>query len=139
VYWILHLNPFQVGETKKKKKKNGFSYISIELETKICKTSHRNKQTQVPLLVHDNLSPELLKVLFEIFYTFDKDKDGALCPKELDHFVFSTNGQHPPISFIEQMGQRFGANEQGWLTQEGFMVNVWPLKKICYYKLNTME
>jgi Ca2+-binding EF-hand superfamily protein len=77
--------------------------------------------------------------LFEIFYTFDKDKDGALCPKELDHFVFSTNGQHPPISFIEQMGQRFGANEQGWLTQEGFMVNVWPLKKICYYKLNTME
>ncbi|KAI8887345.1 hypothetical protein K501DRAFT_175633, partial [Backusella circina FSU 941] len=81
----------------------------------------KHKETQIPLLVHDNLSPELLKVLFEIFHTFDKDRDGALCPKELDHFVFSTNGQHPPISFIEQMGQRFGANEQGWLTQEGFM------------------
>lgn len=77
----------------------------------------------LPLLVNENLSPELLRVLFEIFDRFDEDRDECLNPKELDLFVFSTNGQHPPTSFIENMGQRFGANDQGWLTKKGFLVS----------------
>jgi Ca2+-binding EF-hand superfamily protein len=83
---------------------------------------YKGDKDDIPVLVNENLSPELLKVLFEIFHTFDKDKDDCLDPKELDLFVFSTNGQHPPTSFIEQMGQRFGANEKGWLTKKGFLV-----------------
>lgn len=73
-------------------------------------------------MVNDSLSPELLNVLLEIFERFDEDCDDCLNPKELDHFVFSTNGQHPPDSFIQQMGQRFGANRSGWLTKKGFLV-----------------
>jgi Ca2+-binding EF-hand superfamily protein len=79
-------------------------------------------QEDVPLLANESLTPEIINVLLEIFHTFDKDRDDCLKPEELDMFVFSTNGQHPPTSFIEQMGQRFGANDQGWLTKKGFLV-----------------
>ncbi|KAI7898262.1 uncharacterized protein BX663DRAFT_462268 [Cokeromyces recurvatus] len=94
-----------------------------ELETEILSImqGYNGDHKALPLLVNDNLSPELLNVLFEIFTKFDKDGDDCLSPEELDFFVFSTNGQHPPSSFIEQMGKRFGANEKGWLTKKGFL------------------
>ncbi|KAL9537243.1 hypothetical protein MBANPS3_011954 [Mucor bainieri] len=94
-----------------------------ELEKEILSIMQNEKQdvNDLPLLVNENLSPELLRVLFEIFNRFDEDRDECLNPKELDLFVFSTNGQHPPTSFIENMGQRFGANDQGWLTKKGFL------------------
>ncbi|GAA5803200.1 hypothetical protein HPULCUR_008676 [Helicostylum pulchrum] len=93
-----------------------------ELEKEILLiTQAGNKVEEVPVLINDSLSPEILKVLLEIFHTFDQDCDDCLSPEELDFFVFSTNGQHPPTSFIEQMGQRFGANELGWLTKKGFL------------------
>ncbi|KAK4515111.1 uncharacterized protein ATC70_002721 [Mucor velutinosus] len=94
-----------------------------ELEKEILSIMQNDKQdvNDLPLLVNENLSPELLRVLFEIFNRFDEDRDECLNPKELDLFVFSTNGQHPPTSFIENMGQRFGANDQGWLTKKGFL------------------
>lgn len=93
-----------------------------ELEKEIlASTQSENKHEDVPVLINDSLSPEILQVLLEIFHTFDQDKDDCLNPEELDLFVFSTNGQHPPISFIEQMGQRFGSNEKGWLTKKGFL------------------
>lgn len=96
----------------------------IDLENEILSIMQRSKSEKynLPVLINENLSPELLKVLLEIFYTFDEDKDDCLNPKELDLFVYSTNGQHPPNTFIEQMGQRFGANEMGWLTKKGFLV-----------------
>ncbi|CAO3673694.1 unnamed protein product [Rhizopus stolonifer] len=74
------------------------------------------------LLTGDNQLSELLKeVLGEIFNKFDQDQDGALNSKELDHFIFTTNGSHPPSAFLHQMGLRFGANSDGWLTKEGFL------------------
>jgi Ca2+-binding EF-hand superfamily protein len=77
----------------------------------------------VPYLINDNLSPELLKTLLEIFDKFDKDKDRALNPKELDRFVYYTNEQHPSHALLIQIAQQFGANEKGWLTLEGFLVS----------------
>lgn len=82
----------------------------------------------VPVLINDSLSPEILKVLLQIFHKFDKGQDGCLDPKELDLFVYSKNGQHPPTSFIEQMDQRFGANEKGWLTKK----DIWYVL-LCVY------
>ncbi|KAI9267866.1 hypothetical protein BY458DRAFT_587060 [Sporodiniella umbellata] len=74
------------------------------------------------LLTEDNqLSPILKDVLSEIFKKFDQDGDNALNTKELDRFIFTTNGSHPPLAFLRQMGLRFGANTQGWLTKEGFL------------------
>jgi Ca2+-binding EF-hand superfamily protein len=73
-------------------------------------------------LLHDNqLSTALKDVLVEVFNKFDQDKDGALNAKELDSFIFVTNGAHPPPAFLRQMGLRFGANKKGWLTKEGFL------------------
>ncbi|KAI8975326.1 hypothetical protein BDF20DRAFT_790188, partial [Mycotypha africana] len=68
----------------------------------------------------NQLSRALLVVLEEIFNKFDKDHDGALNTQELDSFIFTTNGTHPPPQFLRQMGLRFGANKRGWLTKEGF-------------------
>lgn len=76
-----------------------------------------------PLLTHDSLSAPLTEVLVEIFKKFDKDNDDALRPEELDQFIFTTNGSHPPPQFLRQMGQRFGSNAKGWLTKEGFLVS----------------
>ncbi|OBZ87215.1 hypothetical protein A0J61_04733 [Choanephora cucurbitarum] len=94
-----------------------------ELEREIIDSmqNEERKFTDVPLLINENLSPELIAVLLEIFHRFDKDKDNCLNFEELDRFVFSTNGQHPPHSFLQQFGQRFGSNEHGWLTKEGFL------------------
>ncbi|KAI7905849.1 uncharacterized protein BX663DRAFT_428552, partial [Cokeromyces recurvatus] len=69
----------------------------------------------------NQLSKVLKEVLEEIFNKFDQDKDGALNTKELDNFIFTTNGSHPPPAFLRQMGLRFGANAKGWLTKEGFL------------------
>ncbi|KAL0094708.1 hypothetical protein F4703DRAFT_1728654, partial [Phycomyces blakesleeanus] len=74
-----------------------------------------------PLLDKDSLSPALTEVLLEIFDTFDKDNDGALNPKELDSFIFTTNGSHPPAAFLRQMGQMFESNAKGWLNKDGFL------------------
>ncbi|KAI8990772.1 hypothetical protein BDF20DRAFT_840747 [Mycotypha africana] len=97
-----------------------------ELEQRILSAMQQDDykgdgKKDVPLLVSGHFSPELLNVLLEIFETFDKDKDECLNPKELDSFVFSTNGQHPPPSFLKNMADRFGANEHGWLTKKGFL------------------
>ncbi|KAI8881534.1 hypothetical protein K501DRAFT_188751, partial [Backusella circina FSU 941] len=70
---------------------------------------------------NDNLTPELLKTLLEIFDKFDQDKDRALNPKEWDHFVYYTNDQHPSDALLVQIAQQFGANKKGWLTLEGFL------------------
>lgn len=90
----------------------------------------KTEKANVPVLINENLSPELLAVLLEIFHKFDADGDDCLSPEELDLFVYSTNGQHPPPSFIEQMGQRFGANEQGWLTKKGYLVKMSCLRPL---------
>ncbi|KAG2197839.1 hypothetical protein INT47_009720 [Mucor saturninus] len=73
------------------------------------------------LLVDNQISPALHQVLVEVFNRFDVDRDGALNNKELDQFIFITNGAHPPPAFLRQMGLRFGANKRGWLSQEGFL------------------
>lgn len=69
----------------------------------------------------NQLSPALHDVLVEVFNKFDEDKDGALNAKELDAFIFKTNGAHPPPQFLRQMGLRFGANKKGWLSLDGFL------------------
>ncbi|CEP15989.1 hypothetical protein [Parasitella parasitica] len=73
------------------------------------------------LLQDNQLSGALRQVLEEVFSKFDADQDGALDGKELDKFIFTTNGAHPPPAFLRQMGLRFGANSKGWLTREGFL------------------
>ncbi|KAL7321852.1 hypothetical protein PS15m_001578 [Mucor circinelloides] len=73
------------------------------------------------LLTDNQLSEALTQVLEEVFNKFDADNDGALNAKELDSFIFTTNGAHPPPAFLRQMGLRFGANKKGWLTKEGFL------------------
>ncbi|KAL0136511.1 hypothetical protein V8B55DRAFT_1540086 [Mucor lusitanicus] len=73
------------------------------------------------LLSDNQLSEALTQVLEEVFRKFDADNDGALNAKELDSFIFTTNGAHPPPAFLRQMGLRFGANKKGWLTKEGFL------------------
>lgn len=92
-----------------------------ELEEEIISTVGNTPKKEAPVLVNDSLSPEILKVLLELFQKFDEDMDGCLNSKELDFYVFSTNGQHPPQSFIDQMGERFGADENGALTKKGFL------------------
>lgn len=92
------------------------------MEEEIISTVGNNPKKEAPVLVNDSLSPEILKVLLELFQKFDEDMDGCLNSKELDFYVFSTNGQHPPQSFIDQMGERFGADENGSLTKKGFLV-----------------
>ncbi|CAO3592512.1 unnamed protein product [Absidia cylindrospora] len=83
----------------------------------------RRSSLKLPVLDPDGtaLSSPLLQVLHTLFTEFDKDQDDALRHEELDHYVFSTNGQHPSDEFLSAMGQRFGANEKGWLTKEGFL------------------
>ncbi|KAF7732508.1 hypothetical protein EC973_003254 [Apophysomyces ossiformis] len=76
---------------------------------------------EVALIQDGGLSEPLVEVLEEVFRNFDKDKDGALSAKELDQFIFATNGSHPPPAFLKQMGLRFGANARGWLTKNGFL------------------
>lgn len=87
------------------------------------------------MIVNENLSPELFTILLEIFHRFDKDKDDCLSNDELSFFVFSTNGEHPSEDFLRQMGERFGANELGWLTKEGFLVNRYSIVLYIEIKL----
>ncbi|KAI8997122.1 hypothetical protein BDB01DRAFT_20401 [Pilobolus umbonatus] len=91
-----------------------------DLEDEIERISSGYKGEE-ELLKDDELSEALETVLLEIFKKFDKDKDGALNAKELDNFIFTTNGSHPPATFLRQMGMRFGANARGWLTKNGFL------------------
>lgn len=87
-------------------------------------SQRRRSSLKLPVLDPDGtaLSSPLLQVLDTLFAAYDKDQDDALRNEELDHYVFSTNGQHPSQDFLEAMGQRFGANDKGWLTKAGFMV-----------------
>lgn len=95
----------------------------IDLEDEIIVILEDQEHKELPMIVNENLSPELFNILLEIFYRFDKDKDDCLNYDELSFFVFSTNGEHPSDDFLKQMSERFGANEEGWLTKEGFLVN----------------
>ncbi|ORX55115.1 hypothetical protein DM01DRAFT_257628 [Hesseltinella vesiculosa] len=89
--------------------------------------SHYRRRSSVkvplPVLDHDEtaLSEPLLGVLDALFAKYDVDHDQSLCPEELDAFVFATNGQHPGDEWLEAFSQRFGANESGWLTKDGFL------------------
>ncbi|KAI8368003.1 hypothetical protein EDC96DRAFT_564506 [Choanephora cucurbitarum] len=79
-------------------------------------------QGEEKLVTEDNqLSQPLTDVLIEIFNRFDQDKDGALSPKELTNFIVKTNGMQPPPAFLRQMALKFGGNQKGWLTQQGFL------------------
>ncbi|KAI9467945.1 hypothetical protein BDB00DRAFT_985557 [Zychaea mexicana] len=100
----------------------GFEPIT-ELQEEIQRIlqGYKGSQDETPLLEQDTLSRELKEVLEEIFRNFDRDQDGALKPEELDSFIFTTNGSHPPAPFLRQMGQRFGSNARGWLTRDGFL------------------
>ncbi|KAG0163488.1 hypothetical protein DFQ28_011615 [Apophysomyces sp. BC1034] len=102
----------------------GFEPVD-ELEKEIQKImdGYKERRCETQLLTNDYISPALAAVLTEIFQSFDKDKDGALCPDELDSFVFATNGSHPPATFLREMGERFGCNAEGGLTKDGFMVS----------------
>ncbi|CAO3653015.1 unnamed protein product [Cunninghamella blakesleeana] len=79
--------------------------------------------SRVPVLDYDEttLSMPLLKILNSLFDEFDKDKDDMLNFEELDHFVYSTNGQHPSKEWLLAMGQRYGCDEHGWLTRDGYL------------------
>ncbi|KAG0183082.1 hypothetical protein DFQ28_004665 [Apophysomyces sp. BC1034] len=98
-----------------------------ELENEILRIldgyrgSGDDNATEAALIQGDGLSQPLVGVLEEIFKKFDEDNDGALNSKELDQFIFTTNGSHPPPPFLRQMGLRFGANAKGWLTKDGFL------------------
>ncbi|ORZ10778.1 hypothetical protein BCR42DRAFT_333127, partial [Absidia repens] len=75
-----------------------------------------------PLLVNENtLSAPLASTLLKIFSRFDQDKDDALNIRELDDFIYHTNGSHLSITFLQEMAQRFGSNTRGWLTKNGFL------------------
>lgn len=97
---------------------NAFQRIALEDEIERIASGYKGEEE---LLVDNQLSPSLQQVLLEVFNKFDTDGDGALNNKELDQFIFITNGAHPPPAFLRQMGQRFGANKKGWLSQEGFL------------------
>ncbi|CAO3688582.1 hypothetical protein G6F70_006663 [Rhizopus microsporus] len=92
-----------------------------ELEEEIERIVNGYKGEEELLTEDNQLSEALKQALLEIFNKFDKDQDGALNSKELDQFIFTTNGTHPPPAFLRQMGLRFGANAKGWLTREGFL------------------
>ncbi|KAI9314542.1 hypothetical protein BX666DRAFT_1967671 [Dichotomocladium elegans] len=98
----------------------------LELEEEITRILSGYKGAggdEVPLVDSSGmLSVTLAEVLNEIFDSFDKDKDGALKPQELDAFIFATNGTRPPPQFSRQMAQRFGSNARGWLSRDGFLV-----------------
>jgi Ca2+-binding EF-hand superfamily protein len=91
------------------------------LEAEIERIANGYKGEEELLTKDNQLSPALQEVLIEIFNKFDTDQDGALNNKELDSFIFKTNGAHPPVAFLRQMGLRFGSNKKGWLTLEGFL------------------
>jgi Ca2+-binding EF-hand superfamily protein len=90
----------------------------MELEIRRIAEGYKGEEE---LLKDDQLSPAIVEVLEEIFKKFDVDNDGALNSKELNNFIFKTNGSHPPPAFLRQMGLRFGANAKGWLTKDGFL------------------
>ncbi|CAO3585583.1 unnamed protein product [Absidia cylindrospora] len=88
---------------------------------RISKTSH-GKPYNPPLLVNNNtLSALLASTLLKIFSRLDQDKDDALNIRELDDFIYHTNGSHLPIMFLQKMAQRFGSDAHGWLTRNGFL------------------
>ncbi|KAG2237625.1 hypothetical protein INT48_004528 [Thamnidium elegans] len=98
----------------------GFEPIDA-LEEEIERIASGYKGEEELLTADNQLSEALHQVLVEVFNKFDQDQDGALNAKELDSFIFTTNGAHPPPAFLRQMGLRFGANKRGWLSQEGFL------------------
>ncbi|KAI9028331.1 hypothetical protein CLU79DRAFT_738827 [Phycomyces nitens] len=102
----------------------------LEEEIENILSGYKGDEDEPPLLDKDSLSSPLTEVLLEIFDHFDKDRDGALNPKELDSFIFTTNGSHPPPAFLRQMGQMFESNAKGWLNKDGFLVSLYgePLR-----------
>lgn len=96
----------------------------MEREIQNILSGYRGTKDEAPLMEGETLSRQLKAVLLELFQSFDKDRDGALRPEELDAFIYATNGLHPPEPFLRQMGQKFGSNAQGWLTQDGFLVTL---------------
>ncbi|OZJ04395.1 hypothetical protein BZG36_02410 [Bifiguratus adelaidae] len=93
----------------------------LEQEINRILDGYEGDEDAVALIQDDQLSPPLQHALSDIFSAFDKDHDGAMCPDELRQFIKVTNGSDAPDAFLSQMGQRFGANQKGWLTREGFL------------------
>jgi hypothetical protein len=75
---------------------------------------------EAALLEGKELSTKLRNVLAEIFTSFDLDRDQHLSLSELDAFIYKTNGQHAPTSFLKQFIQHYGMN-RGRLTLDGFL------------------
>ncbi|KAL1924044.1 uncharacterized protein VTP21DRAFT_7079 [Calcarisporiella thermophila] len=93
----------------------------LEQEIRTILDGYQGSEDEEPLLENGQFTPLLKQALIEIFNDFDADGDGALAPEELDNFVFTTNGDHAPPGFAQQLGMRFDSNSKGWLTCNGFL------------------
>ncbi|KAI9299630.1 hypothetical protein BJ944DRAFT_253705 [Cunninghamella echinulata] len=105
---------------------NSYSSLSFSYGSMNSFFSGRRRSSLIsraPVLDDDetSLSKPLLDVLNSLFDDFDQDKDNVLNFEELDRFVFATNGQHPSREWLLAMGKRYGCNEQGWLTRDGYL------------------
>ncbi|KAL6067428.1 Mitochondrial Rho GTPase [Balamuthia mandrillaris] len=84
----------------------------------------RNDHHIAVLLRPDNtLTPEFRAKLTEIFFTLDKDGDGALNEAEMDNLVFMTEGVHLTPEMSEFIRANFETNNKGWLTLPGFLAS----------------
>lgn len=72
-----------------------------------------------PLMDGKVLAPAVKTVLRQIFAKFDADKDGFWSSKELDTFIFATNGAHPTPQVLKQMIKNYPSTPNGLLKVEG--------------------
>jgi len=72
-----------------------------------------------PLMDGKVLAPTVKNVLRQIFAKFDADKDGYWSVKELDNFIFATNGAHPSPQVLKQMIKNYPSTPTGLLKVEG--------------------
>jgi len=71
------------------------------------------------LLDGKELSEPFKRALEEIFARFDLDKDGSWNLKELDAYIFKTNGSHAPPQVLRQMIRNYPSTSSGNLKLEG--------------------
>ncbi|KAL1452276.1 hypothetical protein WDU94_006563 [Cyamophila willieti] len=85
-----------------------------------------------PLLVPTDCIAELSdkgqQFFTALFYRFDKDGDGALCPSEQRALFALCPSDCPPWSDVE-MQAMVATNSKGWITMQGFL---------CYWVLTTL-
>jgi len=79
------------------------------------------EKVNVPKLISNNtLSERFVEILQEVFAFFDKNKDEALSPTELDAFTRFVNGQPINKQTIRYMKENLDWAPNKGLTQEGF-------------------